>query len=770
MSKEPQDMKIKVGFGNQFKEIDVKIAEGDIAPYQPTDQLDEVGAPRDRLDAYAKVTGKARYTYDRKMPGMIYGRILRAPYPNANVKSVDTAEAEKMPGVRAVLKFHEVFRSRRVRYAGAGVAAIAADTEAQAEAAMRAIKVDYEVLPFAVTKEDAMKKGAPSVDASNDNNIVGGKGWRESIEQYESRLKDQKGVADKAFEKAKIVVEGEFETQVQMHNSLETHGVVCGWDGDKLEIYASTQATFNFARQAESPRGNIKAASAHVMAEYIGGGFGSKFGMGQEGTAAALLAKQAKKPVHLMLNRREEQTDAGNRPDSKQELKIGLNAKGEIQVLRAYSWGTAGPGRSGAGARNQVVYNIPLLDKVENNVRTNCGGARAMRAPGFPQGAFALESLLDMAADKLRMDPLELRKRNDDHPIRLAEYDIGAEMIGWRKRNKNPGAGKGPIMRGMGLASNEWFQAGGSGAACLVRIKKNGSVEVRNGGQDIGTGLRTIMGQVAAEELGLTVTDVQTFIGDTNDPECPGSGGSTTTPTVMPAVRLAAHNAARELLDLVAEKMKWNADDLEFRKGLVVRKDGKKLAKQLTFKQACSLIPDSVLEVNERRPAIKIPGRRRASPNYAGFADTNCGVQFAEVEVDIGTGVVKVKRVVAVQDSGKILNAKTAESQVRGAVIQGVSYALYENRIMDRQKGHMLNADLENYKIAGPQECPQIDVNLFDVYNGKNNTNSMGLGEPPIIATAAAIANAVANAIGVRVMSIPITPKKVLEALKKGRK
>ncbi len=761
MSKNADKVKITVGFEDHLKEISVKINENDILPYQPTDSFDEVGQDRDRLDAIAKVTGAARYTFDRKLDGMIYGRILRSPHPHAKVLSIDSSVAKKMPGVKAIIEFQEVFRTRAVRYVGEGVAAVAAETEAQAEAAIRALKVDYEILPFAVTKEDAMAEGAPAVASPNSSNVIAPRAWGRSEKEQQAHLEDQKAEADEAFAQVKHVVSGNFATQVQVHNALETHGVVCQWQGENLKIYASTQGTFSCRGQATSSRGPIKARNARVIAEYVGGGFGAKFGLGREGVAAAVLAKKAKRPVHLMLNRREEQTDAGNRPDSYQELKLGLDAKGRIQVMRAHSWGTAGPGRSGAGARNSIIYNIPKIDKVEYNVRTNCGGARAMRAPGFPQGAFALESLLDMAADEVGIDPVELRKRNDSHPIRLAEYDMGAEMIGWRKnRNRNPGGGKGAIKRGLGCASNEWFAAGGRGAACLIRVNKNGHVEVRSGGQDIGTGLRTIMAQVAAEELGLGISDVETFIGDTNDPRCPGSGGSTTTPSLMPAVRIAAHKTARELLTLVAEKLKWDLEKLTFKKGLVVRKDGKKLKKTVSFKQVCALIEGEVLEINEKRLA-----------NYGGFSSTNSGVQFADVEVDTQTGVVRVKRMVAVQDSGVILNKKTAESQVRGAVIQGVSYALFENRVMDRQKGHMLNADLENYKIAGALECPEIEVKLLNVFNGKNNTSSMGIGEPPIIATAGAIANAVANAIGVRVMSIPITPKKVLEALKnKGKR
>ncbi|MCA9320541.1 MAG: xanthine dehydrogenase family protein molybdopterin-binding subunit, partial [Planctomycetes bacterium] len=227
-----------------------------------------------------------------------------------------------------------------------------------------------------------------------------------------------------------------------------------------------------------------------------------------------------------------------------------------------------------------------------------------------------------------------------------------------------------------------------------------------------------------------------------------------------PAVRLAAHNAARELLGRVAEKHEWKADELEFRNGLVVRKDGKSHGKTVSFEAACQLIDENVLEVNERRPVVN---RRR--PNYQGFQETNAGVQFAEVEVDVETGEVRVIKVVAVQDCGKIINPKTATSQIRGGVIGGVSYALFERRTVDRQEGRVVNADMENYKILGAKDMPEIDVVLLDVWNGKNNTGVMGLGEPPTIATAAAIANAVYNAIGVRIESLPITPAKVLEAL-----
>ncbi|MFQ5654773.1 MAG: xanthine dehydrogenase family protein molybdopterin-binding subunit, partial [Planctomycetota bacterium] len=482
---------------------------------------------------------------------------------------------------------------------------------------------------------------------------------------------------------------------------------------------------------------------------------------GREGVAGALLARAAGAPVRLMLDRREEHTSTGNRPDSRQELTMGLRSDGTVVAFRAQSWGTAGTGVRGAGAHNDVIYNLGVVDKIEHGVRTNCGGARPLRAPGFPQGVFALEGLMDIAAEALGIDPIELRKKNDDHPIRRVEYDVAKARIRWdERRRRRPGSDPGPVKTGLGCASNLWFAAGGGGASVLVRIHRSGVVEVRNGAQDIGTGTRTIMGMVAAEELGIPLEAVRTFIGDTADPRGPGSGGSTTAPTITPAARLAAHNAKRRLLEIVAEARGWEAADLDLEGGRVVGRKGAALDRVLSFQQACALMDEDQIEVLQERPVL---GRRR--PNYGGLSNTNSGVQCAEVEVDTETGEVRVRRVVAVADAGKLINPKLAESQVRGGVIQGLSYALFERRVMDRQEGRMLNADLEAYKIAGPVDCPQIDVTLLDVYMGRNNTNVMGLGEPPIVATAAAVANAIYNATGARVTSLPITPRKVLVAL-----
>lgn len=757
----PDEKKVKVGFEGNWKEIELKrISKDDILPWQPGDKLDQIGKRHDRTDAVAKVTGKAKYTYDRHPEGMLYAKIARSNVANGRIKSIDLTAAKAMPGVKAVIGFDTLFERKSVFHAWTGLAAVAAETEQQAEAAADAIKVEWEeVLPFCATTEAAMAPNAPKVGRRDQKNVEMMRPGGRNADRWEAERAERKEKVEALMKGAAKIVEATFETQVQLHHSLETHGHLGIWSDDGLLVYSSTQGTFSVRGELHE---RMKAKQTRVLSEYVGGGFGSKFSADDEGVAACELSKLTGRPVKLMLDRREEATDAGNRPDSIQKIKIALDAEGKIIASEFENWGTSGPNANGGGAKNDAIYNLGLVLKTEWGVRTNAGEARAMRAPGWPQGIFGLEGAIDMAAEAAGIDPIEFRKRHDSHPIRGAEYDIARKMIGWdEKRRKKPGEQAGPLKTGVGVACNQWFNAGGRGATVRVRITKEGHVDVRNGAQDIGTGTRTIMGLCVAEELGITMQDLTTFIGDTNDPPGPGSGGSTTIGTLTPAARLAGFKAKQRLLEIVAEKEGWKAEELDLKGGFVVKKDGQAMPKSVAFKAACAMMLEDAIEVDGVRQG-----------NFEGFTATNAGVQCAEVEVDVETGVVRVIKVAAVQDSGKILNHKAAESQVSGGVIQGVSFALHERRTMDRHKGHCVNGDLEMYKIAGPVDCPEIDVHLLDVFNGQTNTGVMGLGEPPTIATAAAIANAVYNAIGVRITSLPITPKKVLTALaaKEGEK
>ncbi|HYC76168.1 MAG TPA: xanthine dehydrogenase family protein molybdopterin-binding subunit [Planctomycetota bacterium] len=740
MTTEPKKIRVGVrGVDEKTLEIDVKPDRP--APWGLDDAFETVGKRTPRLDAVAKVTGRAKYTHDVNLPGMVYAKLVRSPHAAATVKSVDVAPAKALKGV---VFAQEWTQTKEILFHGQHVAVVAAETRALAEEAARLVKVEYEVKPHAARMEQALADGAPEVFAGKPNRT--GDGPRAG------RVKD----VDAALEGAAKVVRGTASTQVQTHSCLETKGVVAHWEADdKLKVWASTQGTFGVRNELAEAFG-LKPADVTVLTHYMGGGFGSKFGAGVFAHAATHVAKALKRPVKLMLDRKEEHLTGGNRPNSTQEMTLGVDAEGAFKAYRVRIHATPGATGRGAGASNPMIYRFGAVDAAQWSVATNAGMAAAFRAPGHPQGSFALESILDLAAEALGMDPLELRKKNDPSPIRKHQYEEGAKLFGWEKRRPN-GTDRGTLRRGMGVASAKWAALGVPGASCLCRVRRDGTVEIRNGAQDIGTGTRTIMAIVAAEELGIPLARVSSFLGDTNDPQGPGSGGSVTAPTIMPAARNAAFLAGMELRKLIAAK--WGVKPEE-----IVLKGGKAshaadASRSATFEEVCALIDGDQIEVVGRR-----------DPNFENYQAETGGVHFAEVEVDAEIGRVRVVRYLAMQDAGTIVDALTAESQVNGAIIQGISYALFEERHIDRLKGRQLNADLEGYKIAGPKDMPDVKVVLTDVMMGANNVGLAGLGEGPAVPPAAAIAGAVHNALGVRVWSLPMTPDRVLAALEGARK
>jgi xanthine dehydrogenase YagR molybdenum-binding subunit len=733
MATEDKKVKLLLGFGETREEVEITIPDEEPLPWDLTTKFSVVGGKHGRSDALAKVTGAAKYTHDINLPGMLFGGFARSPHAAAEVVAIDTSAAEKVDGVKAVIPMQQ----ERVRYAGQPVAAIAATTRQALAAAIAAIKVEWKTLPHAARIEDAMREGAPVVHKNQQSNVTGS-GRARNDERVSAEMSS-----------AHKVVKAVARTQVQTHSCLETHGTVAQWKGDDLTIWTSTQATFGVRSQvADALR--IDESRVTVLCEFMGGGFGSKFGAGYYTAIAARLAQMAGAPVKIMFDRREEHTDTGNRPDSIQDMELGVGADGKLGPYSVKLTGTPGIGR-GAGAANPMIYHFPreLRAVTQTEVATNAGQQAAMRAPGHPQGSFGLECILDLAAEALGMDPLEFRMKNDSNPVRLAQYKEGAQKIGWQNRRKN-GSATGRFRRGLGVAASTWGGLGGPSAEVDCKIFKDGSVQVRNGSQDIGTGTKTVMAVVAAEELGLPLEKVRPFMGDTNDPVGPASGGSTTAPSIAPAARQAAYLAGRELKALVAKHLGVAAEKLLMRQGRISTAEGK----GLSFEDACRLITSG---------EIRARGKRRS--NFRTFRGGVAGCQFAEVEVDCDYGLVRVVRVVALQDAGIILNRLQAESQVNGGVIQGLAYALHEERIMDRQLGHQVNANLEFYKLPGMKDMPEIECVLYDVANGGNNTSVCGLGEPTCVPTASAIAGAIHNALGVRIYSLPMTPDKVLAAL-----
>ena len=577
-----------------------------------------------------------------------------------------------------------------------------------------------------------MRSGAPP--AFKDGNIKEGEA-------------QQAGDLDAGFAEAVQTIEASYETQVQTHVSLETHGCVCEWQGENLTSWASTQAVHGtregFAEALGIPQPNIR-----VITEYMGGGFGSKFGPDIQGVVCAKLAKQAGAAVKMMLDRKEEHLAVGNRPSSFSRIKAGVNADGIITAFDAESWGTGGAG-VGAGFPLPYIYRVANRRRRHKDVYTNAGPARAMRAPGHPQGCFHTEMLMDELADALKMDPLEFRMKNlpPEAPNAMWRkyFPIAAERFGWSKRHPTGDPAPGPIKRGMGCAANQWG-GGGRGTKAHCEINSDGSVVVRCGTQDIGVGTKTTVTMIAAETLGVPMDVIKAEIGDSNYPFSGGSGGSTTAPSVSPAIRVTVGKALDALKARIAPGLGVDPAVLVSANGRIQSKDD--ASKGLSWKDACKKLGTE---------PVSVDGEWEAGLSASGTS----GVQFAEVEVDIETGVTKVTRITCVQDCGLVLDELTAESQCIGGMVMGVNYALFENRLLDRVTGHMVNPNMEWYLLAGPADIPKIDVKLMN----QPERGVIGIGEPPTISTAAAIANAVANAIGVRVRSIPLTPEKVLTAI-----
>lgn len=749
---------VKAGHASAPVTLEVHPAEGDLPPWDLDSKLRVVKGRQTRLEGPLKVTGRAKYTYDVSLPGMLHAKMVRAAVPAAEIVKIDTARAEALPGVRAVW----TTESRTVRFAGQDVAAVAAVSPEVAEDAARLVEVTYDERPFVTELRAALEEGAPAVyrpdqlpgpkDAQKRGNVVG---------PITPRRGGGRGDVEKGFAEAEVRVEPTYYLPVHTHAPLETHGVVARWEGDQLTVWASTQGIFT-VREGLAEALGIDRKNITVLTEHMGGGFGAKLAPSAVGSAFAVvackLAKQAGAPVKLMLDRREEHACTGNAPSALVTVKLGAKRDGTLTAIHYRSFGSAGiAGGAGTGGPAGALYqSCPNAKIEEHDVFTNAGPAAPLRAPGHPQGAFALESAMDELAHALGMDPLELRRKNDTSPVRRIQLDEGAKAIGWERRSKVPGEGPGPRKRGIGMGSSNWYViARGSGVSAEVKIHRDGGVELFQGSQDIGGGLRTALAMVVAEELGLRPTDVTVRLGDTRFPEGPGSGGSNTTNSVAPAVRLAAHEAKQKLLAAAAPALKARPEDLRVEGGKVLAKSGR----SLTFRQAAAKMPGEVISALAER-----------KKQFETYRQDLAGAQFCEVEVDVETGEVRVVKMVGVQDCGFPVNALTAESQVIGALIQGASWALLENRILDPSVGTMVNPNLESYKILAPADMFEAKAILTEVANAGNNTSAAGIGEPPLVGTLAAVANAVFNATGARVRELPITPDKVLAALAEARR
>ncbi len=736
----------------------------------PNAELAVIGKSAPRWDGRAKVTGATRFTVDVALPGQLQGRVLRSPYPHAEIKSIDISGAARLPGVRAVIPIINLDdpAGAKVRYVGEPVAALAAVSMAVAEDALRLIRVDYKPLPFVVDMDKARDPKSSLVHDENSAPDGHPSGFPAApglpIEgNVRGPATNSRGDIAQGFAQAEVVVEGEFRTQTQTHCCLEPHAIIADWRADGLTVYMSTQFTAGVRHELAETFG-LPLSRVRVVVDGMGGGFGSKSSLGNYGRIAVALSRQAHAPVRVNLLRDEEQMDAGNRPATWQRLRIGAKRDGTLTALALESYGTAGV-TVGAGVGNiaQSLYDCPNFSSAQHDVFINAGPGCAMRGPGNTPGAYALEQAIDELAARLQLDPVTLRDRIDPSPTRREERRLGAERIGWQRRHA-PGADAGPVRRGMGMAQSLWGTNIQINSSCEVRVMRDGSVEVLSGLQDIGTGSGTVVAQTVAEVLGLKPEAIRLRIGDTDFPAGPPSYGSRTTASITPPARTAAWRVLQSLLHEAALVLNAAPDQLVARDGRIAVRDDP--SRGLSFAEAASrLRTDQISAVASR--ADDYEGFRRRMGDAALAQRDLGGVQFAEVAVDTETGIIRVERVVAAQDCGRPINPRQIESQVQGGVLMGVSYALFEDRILDQHTGRMVNPNLEQYKLLGSRESPEIDVIILEDYRANSATDAYGIAEPSNIPTAPAIANAVYNAIGVRIRSLPMTPAVVLAALGK---
>jgi xanthine dehydrogenase YagR molybdenum-binding subunit len=691
-----------------------------------------IGTRVQRLDGPDKVTGKAKYTFDINRPGMLYAKVYRSPLAHARITSIDVSAALKSPGAKVAYNVKEP--GTEVMYQGDAIVAIAADTEERAKDALRLIKVVLEPLPHLATEQQAMDKDAPVV-------FMGG--------NTRAGTATDVGSVEAGFKQAAHIVEADYYTHVITHVCLESHSIVAEWEGDdKLTAWYSTQGIYPSQGQMAMPLG-IPATNIRVICQYMGGGFGSKLQAGSDAIIGARLARLAKAPVKYTLDRKEEHLDSGNRPSAGSHVKAGVAADGMVTAYQADSWGTGGAGQNMGGLPIPYIYNFPNRKTTLTNVYINSGGQRPMRAPGHPQACFLTEIMMDELADRIRMDPVEFRIKNSPPLAPNAMYRTylpeAAKLFGWEKRHPTGDPTPGPIKTGFGCSVHTWG-GGGQGTQAHCDIMSDGTVVMKCGTQDIGTGTRTIVALVTAETLGLPISAVKAEIGDTNYPRSGGSGGSTTAPSAMPAIRLTAAKALEALYVKVAPTMGVPASTLVATNGRIHVKDNP--ARGVTWKDACKVLGADTISVDGAW-----------EPGFSGA--TSSGAQFTEVRVDIETGIVKVNRVLAIQDCGLVVDRLTCESQVYGGIIGSLNFALYEDRIFDRVTAQMVNPNMEFYLLAGMSDIPKIDIVLKDM----PERGVIGVGEPPTVSLSAAIANAVRNATGATVRSLPLHPHKILAAI-----
>jgi len=707
--------------------------------------LKTVGHATSRVDALKRVTGQATYTGDVKLPGMLYARVLRSPHPHARIKKIDLSKAQALAGVKAIVTRENCdtiwssgdttnkryLFNNPVRFAGDPVAAVAAVDRHTAEEATRLIEVEYEVLPFVLDQEEALKPGAPEIQPGG--NFSPNRGKREPQVALRGNLEE-------GFKAADVIVEDRYTSAHVNNAQLEPRVSIAHWengrDGGKLTVYASTQGIAN-CRTDIAKDLKVSVEDVRVICQFMGGGFGNKNQCHDFDLMAAVLAKQAGVPVKLEFTRKEDYVSVHGRWPTTQYYKIGAKKDGTLTAIQLRGITGLGPYKKSSGdIAGTEVYQCPNFETSLSTVYTNMAVSANYRAPAYPQGVFGVESVMDDIAAKLNMDPVDFRLKSMTRKFRdqtaYTSWGLedcirkGAEAFEWKKNWHAPGAGAGaggsdgPVKRGVGMGMGMFGSNLGYSAA-LIQLDGNGVYHLYVGVTDCGTGAKTTMALIAAEALGVPLEKIQVNSGDTGT--CPysvGESGSRTTVMTGGAVIEAAPDLKRQIED----------------KGMP------KGSQVLT----ASASPE---------------------PTVRGAARYSFVAHFAEVEVDIETGHVNVTRFLGAHDSGRIINPMTATSQIQGGAIQGIGMALHEQLLYDKRSGLPLSAGYYHARVMTHLDVPDIKVVFVETEDPYGPFGAKTLGEPTIIPAVAAVANAFFNATGKRIKDLPLTRDKVLAALGK---
>ena len=751
-----------------------------------------IGKPIDRVDGHLKVTGGARYSAEIRTPKLAHAVLVQSTIASGRISRIDTAAALASPGVLAVINHKNapkltqpaqrpageslpIFQSADILYYGQHVAVVVAETLEQAEYAATLIRLDYE------QKKPVLDINAPGAETLRPKLRFTSSGHP---------MQTERGNVAQGLAQAAVRVSETYTVPTEHHNAMEPFATIASWEGDQLTVYDSTQGVSN-TRQVLAEVFGLAQDKVRVVAKYIGGGFGSKGGVWTHTPLAALAAKQIRRPVKLVLKRQQMFSANGHRTRTEQKIVIGATRDGRLTAMQHDTLSHTSMLDAfvePCGQMTQMLYSCKNLSVSHTLARLNVGSPTFQRAPGESVGSFALESAMDELAHALNLDPVELRNRNyadideqENRPFSsksLREcYQLGAEKFGWSNRNPTPRSTRdGRWLIGYGMATAT-YPANFSPATARAIFRADGHIVVQCGTVDLGTGMYTIGTQIAADTLGIPVAQVRYEIGDTKLPNAPAAGGSQSSASAGSAVLNACKQLRSRLIHLaVTDKRSpvWGLteDELTVENGRIIAKNDLKRG-------------ETYVDVLRRRGQQQVdvtagaaPGLERPQPGEStgwdestdkakaenpAYSFHSFGAQFCEVRVDEELGIVRVSRFLGVYGAGRILNLKTAISQLHGGIIWGISMAMHEETHLDPRFGHFVNADLAEYHVPVNLDIPFIDAHFVEETDPfVNPLGVKGVGEIGIVGVAAALANAVFNATGKRIRTLPITPDKLL--------